>query len=285
MIKVLSKVCQGMFIILIINFRKGKDMTKVKCKNTECKFNNFNGKCTKNNIEVSYKGCKSFERNIIYYVRLVWEELDKTNMIFPFKLTPELRIGMFYVMELYGLQFVSNTWGHDSFITLHKDGVKDGNALDYKDIISIGIDMKKLNYHMEKFNQGILPPYDEDKKESKVTEQIKPKVEYQPFGWLSPTGEFIKGDWGEHEGIAIEIVKQKHLESDYNEWRMKDDGHILYRDYLINVKGYALIHNPSMYGNYIVTHTKELTKRQKDFLYGYFIDMGDAWSAERYLND
>ena len=172
---------------------------------------------------------------------------------------------------------------HNSYTST--DGIKDGNALRYEDIISIDIDMEKLQYHMKKFNEGILPPYDEDKKETTETKPIKLKVESQPFGWLSPTGEFIKGDWGEHEGIAIEIVKQKHLESDYNEWRMKDDGHILYRDYLINVKGYALIHNPSMYGNYIVTHTKELTKRQKDFLYGYFIDMGDAWSAERYLND
>lgn len=260
-------------------------MPSVKCKNGECKFNNHNGKCTKKSIELDYNGCKSFEKNIIYYIHLVWDELDGTNMIFPFKLDNDLRIGLYYVMELYGLQFRSNTWGNDSFITLHKDGVKDGNALRYEDIISIDMDMEKLQYHMEKFNEGILPPYDEDKKETTETKPIKPKVESQPFGWLSSTGEFIESDWGTHEESATEIIEQKHWSDDYNECMMQDSRFSLCRDYLINVKGYALIHNPSMSGNYIVTHTKELTKQQKDFLYGYFIDMGDHWNAERYLED
>ena len=170
-------------------------MPKVKCINKECKFNNYDGKCTKKSIKIDYNGCMSFEKNIIYYIHLVWDELDKTNMIFPFKLTPDLRIGLFYVMELYGLKFKSNTWGNDSFITLHKDGVKDGTALGYKDMISIDMDMEKLKYHMEKFNQGILPPYDEDKKELKEMKS-EPKVESQPYGWLSPTGEFTESDWG-----------------------------------------------------------------------------------------
>ena len=262
-------------------------MPRVKCKNGECKFNDHDGKCTKKSIELGYKGCKSFERNIIYYIHLVWDELDGTNMIFPFKLTPDLRIGMYYVMELYGLKFRSNTWGNDSFITLHKDNVKDGDALSYEDIVSIDMDMEKLEYHMEKFNQGILPPYDEEKetKETTETNPIEPKIESQPFGWLSPTGEFTESDWGTHEESATEIIEQKHWSDDYNEWMMQDSRFSLCRDYLINVKGYALIHNPSMSGNYIVTHTKELTKQQKDFLYGYFIDMGDHWNAERYLED
>ena len=83
-------------------------MPRVKCTNGECKFNNHDGKCTNSTIELDYKGCKSFEKNMFYYIYLVWDELDKTNMIFPFKLTPDLRVGLYYVMELYGLQFKSN---------------------------------------------------------------------------------------------------------------------------------------------------------------------------------
>ena len=263
-------------------------MPRVRCKNGECKFNDHQGKCTKKSIELDYNGCKSFEKNIIYYIHLVWDALDDTNMIFPFKLTPDLRIGLFYVMELYGLQFRNNTWGNDSFITLHKDGVKDGTALGYKDIISIDMDMEKLKYHKEKFDQGILPPYKEDNNETetKETKTIEPKVESQPFGWLSPTGEFIESDWGTHEEAAIEIIKQKYFEDDYNEWRKSTDNKsLLCRDFLIYGKGYVLIHNPSMIGNYKVTYAKDLTKQQKDFLYGYFIDMGDRLRAERYLND
>ena len=262
-------------------------MPRVRCKNGECKFNNHDGKCTKKSIELDYNGCKSFEKNIIYYIHLVWDALDDTNMIFPFKITPDLRIGLYYVMELYGLQFRYNTWGNDSFITLHKDGVKDGTALGYKDIISIDMDMEKLEYHNEKFNQGILPPYKEDNnKETKETKPIEPKVESQPFGWLSLTGEFTESDWGTHEEAAIEIIKQKSWENDYKEWeKSTDNKSSLCRDFLIYGKGYVLIHNPSMIGNYKVTYAKNLTKQQKDFLYGYFIDMGDRLSAERYLND
>ena len=60
---------------------------------------------------------------------------------------------------------------------------------------------------------------------------------------------------------------------------------MLYRDFLIYEKGYALIHNPSLIGNYKVTYTKDLTKKQKDFLYGYFIDMGDKLKAENFMTD
>ena len=259
-------------------------MPIVKCTNGECKFNNHDGKCTKSTIELGYNGCKSFEKNMFYYIYLVWDELDKTNMILPFRLTPDLRIGLYYVMELYGLQFKSNTWGNDSFITLHKDGVKDGAALNYEDITSIDMDMEKFRYHLEKFNQGILPPYDEDKKESKEIETIEPKVDSQPFGWLSPTGEFTESDWGTHEEAAQEIIKEKLFEDEYEKWISETDFR-LYRDFLIYEKGYVLIHNPSLFGAYKVTYVKDLNKKKKDFLYGYFYDMGDKWNAEKYFND
>lgn len=263
-------------------------MPRVKCINGECKFNNHDGKCIKKSIKLGYDGCESFEKNMIYYIHLVWDELENTNMIFPFKITPDLRIGLFYVMELYGLKLKNNTWGNDSFITLHKEDVKNGNPLSYEDIISIDINMEKYEYHNEKIMNGELPPYKEKDincNDTKEIETIKPKVETQPFGWLSPTGEFIEGDWGEHEEVAIDIVNNKNFYKEYQNWSREKDSSCLCRDFLCNEKGYALIHNPSMIGGYKVTYTKDLTKRQKDFLYGYFIDMGDRWNAEKYLND
>lgn len=259
-------------------------MPIVKCTNGECKFNNHDGKCTKSTIELGYNGCKSFEKNMFYYIHLVWDELDKTCMIFPFKLTHDLRVGLYYVMELYGLQFKSNTWGNDSFITLHKDNVKDGNALSYEDIISIDIDIEKYKYHRDKFNQGILPPYENINSKSKEKEIIKPKVDSQPFGWLSPTGEFTESDWGTHEEAAQEIIKEKLFEDEYEKW-ISETNFRIYRDFLIYEKGYVLIHNPNLFGAYKVTYVKDLTKDQKDFLYSYFYDMGDRLRAERYLND
>lgn len=49
--------------------------------------------------------------------------------------------------------------------------------------------------------------------------------------------------------------------------------------------GYCLIHNPTGCGGYIVTNMKSLTKRQKEFLYGYFMDMGDRFKAEQFIKE
>ena len=99
---------------------------------------------------------------------------------------------------------------------------------------------------------------------------------------------------GTHEDAAQEIVNKKGFEEEYRKWnkyqeeKYKDVNSkriALHRDFLVEVKGYVLIHNPSLIGNYIVTYAKDLTKKQKDFLYGYFIDMGDRLTAETYLED
>ena len=55
------------------------------------------------------------------------------------------------------------------------------------------------------------------------------------------------------------------------------------REFLSGVKGYALIHNPAGFGGYLVSHEKPLTKAQREFLYDYFIKIGDRFKAECYL--
>ena len=35
------------------------------------------------------------------------------------------------------------------------------------------------------------------------------------YGWLSPLGVFIKGDWGEHESTALEIIQKNYWEDEY----------------------------------------------------------------------
>ena len=51
------------------------------------------------------------------------------------------------------------------------------------------------------------------------------------------------------------------------------------------VKGYCLIHNPAMDGGYIVTHIKPHTKKQREFLYNYFAEMGNMARASMYLEE
>ena len=55
------------------------------------------------------------------------------------------------------------------------------------------------------------------------------------------------------------------------------------RDFLMERKGYALIHNPSGDGGYVVTSRVKLTKAQREFLYDYFLSMGDRFKAEQYI--
>ena len=61
----------------------------------------------------------------------------------------------------------------------------------------------------------------------------------------------------------------------------------LCRDFLVYVKGYALIHNPLMDGGYIVTHNpaKDLTKAQRETLYDYFTENGDSFLANQYIQE
>ena len=63
----------------------------------------------------------------------------------------------------------------------------------------------------------------------------------------------------------------------YNKYRMC-------RDILVE-RGWCLIDDPYDSGRYFVTHKKDLTKKQKDFLYGYFLDMGMKKRAEEFLRD
>ena len=59
----------------------------------------------------------------------------------------------------------------------------------------------------------------------------------------------------------------------------------LANDYLVNEKGYALLHNPYGYGNTLLSAPKRLTKAQKEFLYDYFIHEGNTGMANSLYKD
>lgn len=242
---------------------------KINCENTSCKHNKTGGVCGKNSIKISYGArCSSFEKGVVYYFRLVWDKLEHTNMIPVNDLTDDLRIGIHFVMRAFHVGFSEIEWGTWRMIVLQKE--EGGEPLKTNDIIEMEIDSEEFNKILEEVESCKLPEI--VKKE--------PKIKAQPFGWLSPTGEFTEGDYGDHEAVAEEIINKKGFRS---EWR--ESIHTLARDFLSGVKGYCLIHNPSMDGGYIVTNAKQLTKAQREFLYQYFIDLGDRFKAELYLQE
>ena len=106
-----------------------------------------------------------------------------------------------------------------------------------------------------------------------------------PFGWLSPLGDFTEADFGDHEKAAGDIMESKGWEEEYFDWRRRTQHLYMMGDYLSEVKGYALLHNPMLggFGQTMVTHIKPLTKKQRDFLFAYYSDAGMPETAERYL--
>lgn len=251
---------------------------KVKCKNTECRHRIGDNYCnTTVNIGIGGK-CESFEKGIVYYFHLVWDALESKNFIDMVEISrnPDIRIGLYYVMDCYNLGFSEMEWGTCRAIML-KDG-EDGKALGYEEIVERELDMDKLRKHMENLDNGILPGADREQKETEKKE----------FGWLSPTGEFTESPFETHEESAEEICERKGFVEEYWNW-VKENGdneidHLM-RNFPSEVKGYCLIHNPSGSGGYIVTNMKNLTKQQRDFLYGYFMDMGDRFKAEQFLEE
>lgn len=255
---------------------------KITCNNSSCKHYRRNGECDTCITITSSGKCGSYEKGFIYYFHIVWDALGRKNFIDAVELqrNPDLRIGLYYVLDCYGLGLSEMEWGTCRMLML-KNGEK-GEALNYEKIIEREIDMNKFEKHFTDFQNGIMPNSKEEREAAGQHE-----TEEKEFGWLSPTGEFTESPFGQHEESAEEICEKKGFDEEYWKWRKeRKDGENclrLKRDFLSMVKGYCLIHNPSGYGGYIVTNMRNLTKKQKDFLYGYFMDMGDRFKAEQFV--
>lgn len=251
---------------------------KLYCYNTECKHRNRNNSCMKNKVEIDWDGCKSFEKNFLYYVHLVWELLDHTNMITMPDLTDEVRVGIYYVARLYHLKYKFYNRGSWEFLTLCAD---EGDAgLNYEQITALKMDYDEFLAIQKEFNENGIPKMNL-KSEEDTEKDTKKYKSSQPFGWLSPTGDFIESDWGHHQKSANEIIDNKGFRDEF----VSSTFHNTPCDFLCAVKGYCLIHNPSLDGGYIVTNIKPLTKKQKEYLYNYFADMGNTLRAEMYLDE
>lgn len=254
---------------------------KITCNNSSCKHHTNGGRDTCITLDGSGK-CKSFEKGFAYYFHIVWDALDNKNFIdmVEIRMNPDLKTGLFYVMECYDLGFSEMEWGTCRMVML-KDG-KEGKPLKYEEIIEREMNMEKFSKHLENFNNGIMPQMQQE--QDAAGQQDKEEKE---FGWLSPTGVFTESPFGTHEESAEQICEEKGFTEEYWNWVKENRGNEinhLMRDFLSEVKGYCLIHNPSGYTGYIVTNMKNLTKQQKEFLYGYFMDMGDRFKAEQFVD-
>lgn len=244
---------------------------KVFCSNLGCRHHQHGDICGTEMRIGSGAKCLSFEKGLAYYFDLVWQALSTTNFIDVINLNADLRIGLYCVMTAYHLGFSEMEWG-----TCRMVGLKAGEnspLLKASDIRAMSIDPEQVHMLAQALESGTLPH-----PKSHSTQERCP----QPFGWLSPTGNFTEGDFGEHEAVANKIIQQVGLDPEYRAWRTARSGTC--RDFLSEVKGYCLIHNPSGSGGYIVSYVKPLTKKQRDFLFGYFMEIGDRFKAEQFVD-
>lgn len=251
-------------------FKKGKESKAYRdAKNEVERQVELERRNTLRQTEITIK-----EQEFQHFFTLVYDLLKSSNFIdyVQLSLHPKLPLALYYVMECYHVAFTVQEWGTWRMIMLIDEN---DEYLNYKKLVARKIDKDVYDKHFTNFCNGIIPS-------STITETEGPKVkETKEFGWLSPTGIFTTSPFGTHEQSATEIIDKKGFTTEFKKWSETNPASLrLKRDFLVYVKGYCLIHNPCCDGGYIVSHKKPLTKYQREYLYTFFMDMGDIFKAE-----
>ncbi|MBQ8111342.1 MAG: hypothetical protein IJ124_14395 [Clostridia bacterium] len=88
----------------------------------------------------------------------------------------------------------------------------------------------------------------------------------EPYGFISPDGEFHNVEWGEHGEWAETYIKESGLLVDAENSR-----YCYPTDYLVHEKGWLLMHSPSRGKPKLTAGDKPMTKAQRETLYDYYI--------------
>lgn len=235
------------------------------CNNITCRYQKTNHTCGKTGeVIIGIEGCKSYKNNLYHYISLVIKEMNN-NFIIDYIIDDNIRFGIYAICQIFDLKLCTGRgiigFGADNF-----------NMLTVDEILSRPLNERNFNF----LNDIVI--------NNKVQDFINAQKNYVPteaesiieerYGWLSPQGDFLEYDWGEHENGAYEIINSRDL---------KDFSSGNAGDYLIT-KGWILIHNPSQ--NFIeITrdNTKRITNVQRDFLFDYFTNLGLTNRAKEYF--
>lgn len=148
-------------------------------------------------------------------------------------------------------------------------------------IDGLQFELKKERQSKEKYKENLdkmLDDIDEGKlryktvikRDSLIDSLLKASKTENNYGWLSPKGEFIPIDWGQHQEWASNYIKESEglLKEFKNSNFSNSSG-----DFLVDIKGWVLLHNPSQgVAKPLYRKDGKLTRKQKDFLYEYYID-------------
>lgn len=251
-------------------------MSKIQCNDYTCKFQS-NDYCTLKNIQLKDKVCQNYEKNVLSYYGLVFQELADSNFINPQELNPDLKIGLWLVMKTYDLIYVERTYGDWTILQLvdNQDHDRVIKLEDFSGYLKDRFDSDFFEQAQRDFEEGKLPGQTQNG-------EIEPDATLDPeYGFLSPSGDYITADFGEHESLAHFIVINKGWKEDY----FKNNFTLTAADYIVQ-RGYILIHCPSLWGPIEVTQgDRPKTKAQREFLYDYFMNLGEKERANEYIKE
>ena len=102
-----------------------------------------------------------------------------------------------------------------------------------------------------------------------IDRMIAPEDEVPPYGFFSPDGEFHAVDYAEHEEYAREYIRA------HEGWgAVVESRYFSGTDYLVNFKGWLLLHNPRQGKPILTMGDKPMTKAQRAALFDYYIKYG-----------
>ena len=281
-------------------------MPTFTCENNMCAywkwFNKSKNKCGYNDkVVIGCEGCKCFKPGVYHYINEVWHTMKKSNGIPISNLTytKEVAIGCYLLTQIFPVKvstYRHGAWEWMQFYLIEDKEEK--NPLRREDFPT-NINPNKFNeYNIIAAEEGLDAFFKKDfdkaekQAEKKQKEQEKIDMKYPPrYGWLSPTGEFFEGEFGEHEALARKISDtkiEKHAFLFANRKR-RENGEVEFNtvgDFLVD-RGWVLIDNPLRYGVDKVTHNykKPFTKAQREYLYDYFYNRGEKERAKMFLED
>ncbi len=139
--------------------------------------------------------------------------------------------------------------------------------------------------HEEMLRRGFAIESQEKPEIQTVKPEINEPAHPERYGWLSPSGDFYESPWGTHEQSAIDLIKKFHWKDEQEEWEDSKGGSILARDFLNLKKNFILIDNPLLAAGRVTASYDpvKITKKQAEFLYGYFKDLGDDLMADHFI--
>lgn len=116
----------------------------------------------------------------------------------------------------------------------------------------------------------LLDDYMEQRRREDASEE-----EVEDYGWLEPDGTWHPVPWGDHAKWANEWLMENRPMEDYKGIYRKGQKPISGGDVLVMSLGWILMDSPHHgLARPTIADDRVMTKAQRDFLYGYYIDRG-----------